>query len=180
VLGPIFSLLGKGNIEMRHLNRDVVLAIILLLICSVLFWASFDIRQPNYGVLMPSTWPRLILSILAVLSFIYLLQSLKIKSTDKSFLYEDNLKGFLSYWRNPIISFCMFFLFLWSLPVLGMLIGGICFVFLLMSFLGGWEKKKIFIHAIIAILTVGLMWSLFTFGLGVMLPTGIIYNPFAL
>ena len=74
----------------------------------------------------------------------------------------------------------MFFLFLWSLPVLGMLIGGICFVFLLMSFLGGWEKKKIFIHAIIAILTVGLMWSLFTFGLGVMLPTGIIYNPFAL
>ena len=165
---------------MRHLNRDVILAIILLVICGVLFWASFDIREPNYGVLMPSAWPRLILLILAGLSFIYLIQSLNTESIDKNLSYGNDIKGFLAYWRNPIVCFGMFFLFLWSLPVLGMLIGGICFVFLLMSFLGGWGKEKIFIHAVISIMTVGLMWSLFTFGLGVMLPTGIIYNPFAL
>jgi hypothetical protein len=36
------------------------------------------------------------------------------------------------------------------------------------------------IHASVAIISVGSMWSLFTFGLGVMLPVGMIFNPFAL
>jgi len=32
----------------------------------------------------------------------------------------------------------------------------------------------------VAIVAIGFMWSLFTFGLGVMLPVGEIFNPFAL
>ena len=38
---------------MMRLNKDACVAIFLLLACGVLFWASFDIRQPDYGVLMP-------------------------------------------------------------------------------------------------------------------------------
>jgi len=34
-------------------------------------------------------------------------------------------------------------------------------------------------HAIISVCAVGSMWSLFTFGLEVMLPEGVIYNPYA-
>ena len=74
----------------------------------------------------------------------------------------------------------MFFLFLWSLPVLGMLIGGVSFVFLLLCLLGGWDARSLVIHAAIALCSVGAMWSLFTFGLEVMLPEGMIYNPYAL
>ena len=74
----------------------------------------------------------------------------------------------------------MFFLFLLSLPYLGMLIGGISFVFLLMSLLGGWQPRQLLVHAVIAVCAVGAMWSLFTFGLEVMLPEGMIYNPYAL
>ncbi len=50
---------------MQRLNRDAIIAIILLAFCGVFFWASFDIRQPYYVVLMPSTWPRVILGVIA-------------------------------------------------------------------------------------------------------------------
>ena len=59
------------------LNRDTVVAIVLLLICGGLAWASLDIREPDYGVLSPATWPRFIVGVMAVLSLIYLVQSLR-------------------------------------------------------------------------------------------------------
>ncbi len=62
---------------MERLNRDAVIAMVLLVFCGVFFWASFDIRQPDYGVLMPSTWPRVVLGVLSLLSLIYLVQSLR-------------------------------------------------------------------------------------------------------
>ena len=72
----------------------------------------------------------------------------------------------------------MFLVYLITLPVLGMLIASLSFVFVLMGLLGGWGGRRMLVHAIVAVCTVGVMWSLFTFGLGVMLPTGMIFNPF--
>ena len=62
---------------MKRLNRDSIIAIALLVFCGVFFWASFEIRTPNYGVLKPSAWPRVIIGIMSFLSLIYLIQSLK-------------------------------------------------------------------------------------------------------
>ena len=62
---------------MGRLNRDAVIAIVLLMACGVLFWATFSIRVPDYGQLKPSTWPRVILGALTLLSVIYLIQSLR-------------------------------------------------------------------------------------------------------
>ena len=67
---------------MARMNRDTIVAIFLLLGCGVLIWATFDIRQPDYGVLMPSTWPRVILAVLSVLCLIYLVQSIKAGPND--------------------------------------------------------------------------------------------------
>ncbi len=166
---------------MQRLNRDAVIAIVLLLFCGVMFWSSFDIRQPDYGVLMPSTWPRVVIGVLALLSMIYLIQSLKQgpDGTDESETgREPGLAGWINYWRNPLWCFFLFFLYLLSLPVLGMLIGGIAFVFVLQGVLGGWERKNLMLHAVVAVLAVGGMWSLFTFGLGVLLPPGMILGRF--
>ncbi|MFQ5765109.1 MAG: tripartite tricarboxylate transporter TctB family protein, partial [Rhodospirillales bacterium] len=162
---------------MPRLNRDAVIAVVLLLFCGVLFWSSFDIRQPDYGVLMPSTWPRVIIGVLSFLSLIYLIQSLRgdpeVVTTVKS-EREPGFRSWINYWRNPLWCFFLFFLYLLSLPVLGMLIGGITFVFVLQGVLGGWERKNLVLHAVVAVLAVGGMWSLFTFGLGVLLPPGMI------
>ncbi len=166
---------------MKRLNRDTYVAAALLVISGVFFWASFDIRQPDYGVLMPSTWPRIIIGVLAFLSMIFLIQSVGATPSATEEADPDRrpgIGGFFAYWRNPIICFATFFGFLATLPVLGMLIGGISFVFTLLTLLGGWQRRDLMVHAAIAVLTVGTMWSIFTFGLGVILPTGIIYNPF--
>lgn len=168
---------------MGRLNRDSYVAIFLLLVCGVFFWASFDIRQPDYGTLMPSTWPRIILGVLSLLCLVYLVQSLRQPAEEedpggREEEREPGIRGWLAHWRNPIACFGLFFLFLLTLPVLGMLIGGMSFVFLLMGVLGGWSRRNIIVHAVIAVGTVGAMWSLFTFGLGVMLPAGVIFNPF--
>ncbi len=166
---------------MQRLNRDAVIAIALLLFCGVFFWSSFEIRQPNYGVLMPSTWPRAVLGVLTFLSLIYLIQSLRgdpeIATAEKSDR-EPGIQGFIVYWRNPLWCFGLFFVYLALLPVLGMLIDGILFVYVLMGVLGGWDGKKPLVHAYIAVLTIGSMWSLFTFGLDVMLPSGMFMDPF--
>ena len=164
---------------MRRLNQDAVIAVFLLLASGVLFWATFSIRTPDYGVLTPSAWPRVIIFALAVLSFLYLIQSLK-KGVDEGQVSErqPGLKSLLVYWKNPIYCFVLFLIYLLTLPVLGSLIGGVSFVFILMNILGGISKEKIANHFALSLTTVGGMWCIFTFGLEVMLPPGMIFSAF--
>ncbi|MBT6093505.1 MAG: tripartite tricarboxylate transporter TctB family protein [Rhodospirillaceae bacterium] len=166
---------------MERLNRDSVIAIALLLFCGVFFWASFDIRSPDYGVLKPSTWPRTIIAVLTFLSLIYLVQSLRgnpeIATASKSDR-EPGIRGWIDHWRNPLWCFGLFFVYLSLLPVLGMLIDGILFVWLLMGVLGGFDGKKPLFHLFFAMLAIVPMWSLFTFALGVILPPGMILGNF--
>jgi len=164
---------------MSRLNKDAVIAIILLLASGIFFWSTFSIRIPDYGVLSPAAWPRVIIIALAGLSFIYLIQSLKAEplADDQSANdREPGVKAWFIYWQNPIYCFSLFLFYLLTLPILGSLIGGVFFVFALMSVLGGISKEKLMLHALLSLLTVGGMWSLFTFGLGVILPTGIIFS----
>lgn len=175
---------------MRHLSQDTLIAIFLLLISGGLMIASFDIREPDYGQLSPATWPRVIVTALGFLSFLYLLQSLRAgntaidqienaaiddETTPSGTKQQSEARGttaFLGFWRNVIWCFVLFFVYLLSMPYLGMLIGGVSFAFLLMSALGGWKPRQLLLHALIAIIAVGGMWALFTFGLKVPLPPG--------
>ncbi len=167
---------------MKRLNQDAVIAIVLLLASGILFWSTFSIRTADYGVLAPSAWPRVIIIALGILSAIYLVQSIQDGSGE---FYEGTadrapgIKGWLVYWKNPIICFVLFFAFLLTLPVFGSLIGGVLFVFLLMSFLGGFAPRDMLVHAALALATVGGMWAIFTYGLGVLLPPGMIFSPFS-
>ena len=126
---------------MNRLNRDTVIAIILMVFCGIFFWASFSIREPDYGVLPPSAWPRVVLVALSVLTVLYFVQSIRRTRTfdDSSSTAGKGLKHWFSIWQNPIWCFVLFFGYVASLPVLGMLIGGVTFVFLLQCVLGGWS-----------------------------------------
>jgi hypothetical protein len=161
-------------------NRDTVIAIALLMACGVLLVASFDIREPDYGVLSPATWPRVIIAILIVLTLIYLVQSIRRRVPDAPPEADGpwSIAEFVAYWRNVFWVFALFLVYLLSMPYLGMLIGGLAFVFLLLNALGGWQPKQLVLHGIIALVTVGGMWSLFTFGLRVILPPGEILGYF--
>ncbi len=151
-----------------------------MVFCGIFFWASFSIREPDYGVLPPSAWPRVVLVALSVLTVLYFVQSIRRTRTfdDSSSTAGKGLKHWFSIWQNPIWCFVLFFGYVASLPVLGMLIGGVTFVFLLQCVLGGWSPRNLVVHALVALATVGGMWCIFTFGLGVLLPPGEIFNPF--
>ncbi|MEM7041750.1 MAG: tripartite tricarboxylate transporter TctB family protein [Pseudomonadota bacterium] len=173
---------------MGRLSQDTVIAILLLLISGGLMIASFDIREPDYGQLSPATWPRVIVGVLGFLSFLYLVQSWSATGQPKQADAEEEPEAngdtlstgarFWGYWQNVIWCFVLFLLYLLSMPYVGMLIGGVSFAFLLMSALGGWQPRQLLLHAGIAIVAVGGMWALFTFGLRVPLPPGMILPRF--
>ena len=159
---------------MVRLNRDVFVAVVLLLFCGVMFWGSFAIKHPDYGMLPPSAWPQVILSVLSLLSLAYLVRSIR-RGPDAPDTYPGEprtLAGWLAYWRNPILCFVLFAGYLLLIPPLGMLIAGLLFVFALLSVLGGVGPRQLVLHAGVALVCVGGMWALFTYALHVILPTG--------
>ena len=153
-------------------NKDTIVAVFLLLFCGVMIHSSFNIEDPGYQGMKASYWPRIILWLLSIMSVVMLVKSVLIKSENltsvSSSLSQMNFMKF----KNALICFGMFIFFLTFLEYLGMLIGGILFVFGLLTFLGGFSIKKIFNHLFISLITIGVMWSIFTFGLKVILPEG--------
>jgi hypothetical protein len=132
--------------------------------------ASLEIREPDYGVLSPAAWPRIIIIIIGSLSVIYFIQSFSTPQKGISAAPKKSFKEFFLYWRNVISVFSIFALYLLVLPYLGMLVGNILFSFILLTVLGGWNA--ILIHLVIALGASGGMWLLFTHVLEVFLPRG--------
>jgi len=153
-----------------RLNRDVYVGIALLLICAVFLNATIDIRSPLFGQMSSALWPRLILTPLSLLSIVFVIKSMKL--TEPVWEQHGSLRKWFNYYKNPICCFLLFFGFLLTLPYLGMLIGGMAFVFLMLSFLGGWQTKQLITHGLVSVVFVGAMWAIFTFVLGVILPEG--------
>ncbi|MDJ0896653.1 MAG: tripartite tricarboxylate transporter TctB family protein, partial [Alphaproteobacteria bacterium] len=87
---------------------------------------------------------------------------------------KPGLLGWLDRYRNALICYALFLAFLLSLPVLGMLIGGALFVFATLSALGAPSLRLVPMHLAVAVGSVGVMWAIFTFGLRVFLPEGMI------
>jgi putative tricarboxylic transport membrane protein len=159
-------------------NRDTIVAILLLVFCAVMLWASTAIRDPGFEQMGAEVWPRIILVLLSGLSLVYLVQSRHSDGAtgDAPSAGGEDGAGWFARYQNPIWCFLLFLGFLLAIPYLGMLVAGILFVFLMMSVLGGWTPRLMAMHAVIAILSVGAMWSIFTFGLRVMLPEGDLFQ----
>jgi putative tricarboxylic transport membrane protein len=157
-----------------RITRDAAVGIALLLICGTFLSATLGMEKPDFGQMPPALWPRIILIPLTLLSLTFLVRA--VMRPDLRGPDRGGLKGWLLYYRTPLACFAMFFMFLVSMPVLGMLIGGILFVFFMLNFLGGWTLKKLALHGAVSIVAVGAMWSVFTFALGVLLPRGEIFT----
>ena len=151
-------------------NRDTIAALCLILASGGLMLASLEIREPDYGVLSPATWPRLIIFILGLLSIIYFVQSMRVPPIKAPSTDRKTLAAFFSYWRNVFYVFIIFGLYLLVLPYVGMLIGNMLFSFILLTALGG--LRPIILHACVALMASGGMWLLFTYVLEVFLPRG--------
>jgi hypothetical protein len=159
---------------LKSINRDTLVAVLLLLICGVLIVASFDIRKTSFGQMESTVWPRIILATLTGLALVYLGQSLRAAPEEGA--ARLSLRTWITRYKNAFWCYGLFLAFLLLLPVLGMLLGGVLFVFCMLSVLGGHQPRQLLSHAIIAIVSFGAMWSIFTFGLRVILPQGVIFS----
>jgi putative tricarboxylic transport membrane protein len=162
---------------MRSLNANVVIALLLLVVCGVMFYDTFLYKLVPGAIIGSKIWPRIVTVALAILSAIYLVQSLRAEPVATA---GDGAPFDFSAWlklnRNVIGCFALYGLFLVSLEWLGMLIGGIVFVFVTLCFIGGMDRRNVVINAAVAVVLIGSMWSIFTFALGVILPTGVILS----
>jgi putative tricarboxylic transport membrane protein len=155
-----------------QLNRDTAIAIVLLVICGGMFINTFQMPAAMFNQMPATLWPRLILVPLALLSVLLLIKA-QVAGVDDS-AQVRNLPEWFAYYKNPIVCFALFFLFLVTMPILGILIGGLAYVFITLNFLGGWSPKLMLHHALVSIFFVVGMWAIFTQLLGVFLPEGIL------
>jgi len=155
-----------------NIKKDTIVAIFLLLFCGIMINSSFDIEDPGYQGMKASFWPTIVLCLLSIMCLVMLIKSVVTEAENNLSSNNTNLTNVFFKFKNASICFLMFVLFLAFLDYLGMLIGGVLFVFGLLTMLGGFEIKKIINHFIISIITIGIMWSIFTFGLKVILPEG--------
>jgi len=155
-----------------NIKKDTIVAIFLLLFCGIMINSSFDIEDPGYQGMKASFWPTIVLCLLSIMCLVMLIKSVVTEAENNLNSNDTNLTNVFFKFKNALICFLMFVLFLAFLDYLGMLIGGVLFVFGLLTMLGGFELKKIINHFIISIITIGIMWSIFTFGLKVILPEG--------
>jgi len=155
---------------MKSLNRDTVIAVVLIAITAIFIGETFNIPKFDYASIGSEVWPRIILTPLLVLCVIYLLQSLRQKAVAEGKPFS--IRGFFQQYGNPIMGFLIFLAFLATLDYLGMLIGGILLTFCLLTAFGNRTPRALLLHVAIAVISVGAVWSLFTFALRVYLPEG--------
>jgi putative tricarboxylic transport membrane protein len=163
---------SKG-FRMRRLNSDTIIALLLLVVCGELLRQTFFFRVPPFATMGSEVWPRLVIGTLALLSVIYLVQSL-VPAAAKAETTSARPEAKRFSHRNAIICFVLFTLFVVTLPWLGMLLGGIAFVFLMQEFMGPRDMRSRVTHLAVAVISVGGMWAIFSFALRVILPQGVV------
>lgn len=154
---------------MRRLSLDVIVAAVLLIAGGALYWDTFQWRRTPFATMASSVWPRFVLVVFFALCAVYLIRSLRRGAsgeTGRSFL------AWVAYYRNPLWCYGLFLLFLLTLPYLGMLVGGILFVWLMQAAVGERSPRAHLRHAAVAMGSVGFMWLIFTYVIGVILPAG--------
>lgn len=155
---------------MSRVNPDIVISLLLMTLSAVLFAETFGIQRVHLTIIGAKLWPRIVVIVLFFLSALYFVQSVRATRPPPDGPFSP--KGWVVDNRNVIGCFAIYGLFLLTLPYLGMLLGGSLFVFATLTLIGRRDLRGHLIHALVAVVAIGGMWTVFRFGLGVILPEG--------
>lgn len=156
---------------MTRVNRDTLVSVAILLLMGFFFAATFAIPETSYDSMKPEVWPRVVIGFTVFWTIVRLVQS--VRSAESPLVGSaGGFRGFLVKYRNPLVCFLLFGIFVAALPYAGILISGVLFVFATLAFIGEQRPKMLVVYAAIALVTVIGFWAIFTFLLGVVLPEG--------
>lgn len=159
---------------MRRLRADTIIALVILVACAELYRETYSFRAAPFATMSSGTWPRFVLLLLAALTVALLVQSL-LSAAVAPAAGPDAATGPISH-RVALVCFGLFGAFLVVTPWLGMLVAGMLYVFVMQDVLGPRDAGSRLMHLVIAVLSVGGMWAVFTFALRVILPEGVLFR----
>lgn len=158
---------------MSRLNADIVISLLLIILSAVLFEQTFEYETVPGAIIGAKIWPRVVTIFLGGLAILYFLQSVRnTRAAPATTAAPWSFSSWLTFNQNVIVCFVLYGVFLVLLPWLGMLLAGMLFVFVVMTYLGEKNPRSYLINLAVAVVTISGMWALFTFGLGVILPQG--------
>nr|WP_163500957.1 tripartite tricarboxylate transporter TctB family protein [Halomonas socia] len=156
---------------MLTLTKDRTLALALLLIISVMWVESGNIRPPTswqpYG---SALFPRILLVVIGLLSLLILARSL-LSGAPARTQPRRSFTEWLAHNRTVFSLFALFGLYAALLPVLGYIVATLAFLIGSLGLLLGIDsRRKWFINLAVSCTLVPLVYAIFRFGLNVWLP----------
>ena len=123
---------------MTNNKTDIIISVFLLCFSGIMINDASNIRDLGFEGMKADAWPRVVLWLLVIISSVMLGKSYLLFKTE-GHVGNNNFKVNFAKFKNALICFGMFIFFLSTLDYLGMLLGGIVFVFGLLTFLGGFS-----------------------------------------
>jgi Tripartite tricarboxylate transporter TctB family len=148
---------------------DLFISLALLVLCASAWPEIWKIRQPSYAQVSPALWTSVSVAVFSGLCLLYFVRS-AIRFRAGRLAQVEELPA---YWFvNPSISVLCFVLFLLSIPYVGMRVASFGFVWVLLILTGERTPRSFLLDTAIAVGFTGLLFFLFSYVFGIVLPTG--------
>ena len=162
-----------------RISTDTGTGLVLLVFCAIMFLETREIPDPLFGSAGAAFFPTVLLFLLTPLSAALFLHGLagdlrawRAPPADGP---RRTLRAWLADYRNVIVCFVLFFLFVAALEPFGYALSGFVFLFAMQVYLGPRSWPKIAQHAVVSAGVVLVLWLVFRKVLIVLLPEGEIF-----
>jgi hypothetical protein len=166
-----------------RIRSDTAIGLVLLVFCAIMFLEARKIPEPLFGSAGAAFFPTVLLFLLtplcAVLFLRGLVGDLRAWGAPLAGGPRRTLRAWLADYRNVIVCFVLFFLFVAALEPIGYALSGFVFLFAMQVYLGPRSWPKIAQHAGVSAGVVLVLWTVFRKVLIVLLPEGEIFHWFS-
>ena len=162
-----------------RIRSDTGIGVVLLVFCGIMFLQTREIPEPLFGSAGAAFFPTVLLVLLTPLSaalFLHgLIGDLRARGAPAGAPARRSFGAWFADYRNVIVSFLLFFLFVALLEPIGYMLSGFLFLFAMQAFLGPRNWRKMIQHALVSAGVVLFLWLMFRWVLVVLLPEGDIF-----
>ena len=163
-------------------RSDTVAALVLLIFCGLTYWSTLEVPKPNFGSIGAAFFPRILIFVLSIMTASLFIRSLARDLRAGVASAEPYVRPVFREWvigyKNVIASFFFFFVFVLVLELLGYMVAGFLFLFVMQLFLSPRTWKMARRHILVSAGVTFTLWVIFRWLLVVLLPEGELFGSF--